>query len=180
MAPLDPTGPTDPTAPAGSAGPVDQDEYRRLSDLLAVGVAVASTRQGPHDLVVTVDSYLDLSYDPPTMLIALYGMSRAAEAVEEAGHVCLTLLAAEQQDLADRFGTPGAPLQGMLSGLEVSRTGDGDAILPGGLAHFALRIDQAVDAATHRLLIGPVVEMGEGRTDGEPAVRFAGEKRTLR
>ena len=34
---------------------VDQDEYRRLSDLLAVGLAVVSTRQGPHDLLVTVD-----------------------------------------------------------------------------------------------------------------------------
>ncbi|MGP9537909.1 flavin reductase family protein [Brachybacterium sp. AOP43-C2-M15] len=159
---------------------VDQDEYRRLSDLLAVGLAVVSTRRGSHDLAVTVDSYLDLSYDPPTMLVALYGMSRAAEAVEEAGHCCLTLLAADQHHLADRFGTPAAPLQGMLSGLAVTRTDDGDAILPGALAHFGLRIDQAVDAATHRLLIGTVVEMGEGRVDADPAVRFAGEKRDLR
>lgn len=166
-------------APPAPLPPVDQDEYRRLSDLLAVGLAVVTTRQGPHDLAVTVDSYLDLSYDPPTMLVALYGMSRAAEAVEQAGHCCLTLLTADQQELADRFGTPGAPLQGMLSGLEVTRTSDGDAILPGGLAHFALRVDQAVDAATHRLLIGPVVELGEGRLDIGPAVRFAGEKRGL-
>lgn len=159
---------------------MDQAEYRRLSDLLAVGLAVASTRQGPHDLLVTVDSYLDISYDPPTMGLALYGLSRAAEAVEEAGHCCLSLLAEDQQHLADRFGTPGAPLQGMLAGMEVERTADGDAILPGALAHFALRIDQGVDAATHRLLIGPVVAMGEGRTGAHPAVRFAGEKRELR
>lgn len=160
--------------------PVDQDEYRRLSDLLAVGLAVASTQQESRDLAVTVDSYLDISYDPPTMLIALYGMGRAAEAVEEAGHFCLNLLSEDQQHLADRFGTPAAPLQGMLSGLEVARTGDGDAILPGVLAHFAIRVEQAVDAATHRLLIGPVIEMGEGRIDAGPAVRFAGEIRDLR
>ncbi|AXK44274.1 flavin reductase family protein [Brachybacterium saurashtrense] len=160
--------------------PVDPEEYRRLSDLLAVGPAVVSTRTGGHDLAVTVDSYLDLSYDPPTMLVALYGLSRAAEAVEEAGHCCLTLLAADQQHLADRFGTPNAPLQGMLAGIAVTRTADGDAILPGGLAHFGLRIAQAVDAATHRLLIGPVMEMGEGRAGAEPAIRFAGEKRSLR
>lgn len=159
---------------------VDPGEYRRLSDLLAVGLAVVSTRQGPHDVLVTVDSYLDVSYDPPTMLVALYGMSRAAEAVEEAGHCCLSLLTAEQQHLADRFGTPAAPLQGMLSGLEVGRTADGDAILPGALAHFALRIDQGVDAATHRLLIGPVVGMEEGPVGADPALRFAGEKRELR
>lgn len=159
---------------------VDQDEYRRLSDLLAVGLAVASTQQESRDLAVTVDSYLDISYDPPTMLIALYGMGRAAEAVEEAGHFCLNLLSEDQHHLADRFGTPAAPLQGMLSGLEVARTGDGDAILPGVLAHFAIRVEQAVDAATHRLLIGPVIEMGEGRIDAGPAVRFAGESRDLR
>ena len=159
---------------------VDETEYRRLSDLLAVGLAVVSTRVGPHDLLVTVDSYLDISYDQPTMGIALYGLSRAAEAVEEAGHCCLSLLAEDQQHLADRFGTPGAPLQGMLSGIEAGRTGDGDAILPGALAHFALRITQGVDAATHRLLIGPVVEMGQGSADAGPAIRFAGEKRELR
>jgi len=159
---------------------VDEDEYRRLSDLLAVGLAVMSTRSGEHDVLVTVDSYLDVSYDPPTMLVALYGMSRAAEAAEEAGHLCLSLLAADQQHLADRFGTPAAPLRGMLAGLEVTRTLDGDAILPGALAHFALRIEQAVDAATHRLLIGPVVQMGEGSVDAEPALRFAGGKRELR
>lgn len=159
---------------------VDQDEYRRLSDLLAVGLAVVSTRQGPHDLLVTVDSYLDISYDPPTMGLALYGLSRAAEAVEEAGHCCLSLLAEDQQALADRFGTPGAPLQGMLAGIEAGRTADGDAILPGALAHFALRIEQGVDAATHRLLIGPVVEMGQGGAEAGPAIRFAGEKRELR
>jgi flavin reductase (DIM6/NTAB) family NADH-FMN oxidoreductase RutF len=68
----------------------------------------------------------------------------------------------------------------MLAGIEAGRTADGDAILPGALAHFALRITQGVDAATHRLLIGPVVEMGEGRPGAEPALRFAGEKRELR
>lgn len=159
---------------------VDAEDYRRASDLIAAGLAVLSTRQGPHDLLVTVDSYLDVSYDPPTMLVSLYGMGRAAEAAEEAGHLCLSVLAEDQQHLADRFGTPGSPLQGMLAGLEVSRTADGDAILPGALAHFALRVEQAVDAATHRLLIGPVVGMGEGRADAGPAIRFAGERRALR
>ena len=167
-------------SPDAAPDPVDQDEYRRLSDLLAVGLAVVTTRQGSHDLAVTVDSYLDVSYDPPTMLVALYGMSRGAEAIEETRHCCLNLLGADQHHLADRFGTPGAPLLGMLSGLEVTRTADGDAILPDVLAHFALRIEKAVDAATHRLLIGPVIEMAQGRLETDPAVRFAGERRDLR
>ena len=147
--------------------PIDQDRYRRLSDLITAGLAVMTTRQGSHDVAVTVDSYLDVSYDPPTMLVALYGMSRAAEAAEETGHFCLNVLAEDQQDLADRFGTPASPLIGLLSGLEITRTVQGDAVLDGSLAHFAIRIEQAVDAATHRLLIGPVVEMGEGRVDAE-------------
>jgi len=166
--------------PVDESPPVDEAEYRRLSDLIAVGLAVVSTRQGSHDVAVTVDSYLDLSYDPPTMLVALYGMSRVAEAAEESGHFCLSVLAADQQHLADRFGTPGTPLIGLFSGLEITRTADGDAILPGALAHFAIRVQQAVDAATHRLLIGPVVGQGAGRLEIGPAVRFAAEKRELR
>jgi flavin reductase (DIM6/NTAB) family NADH-FMN oxidoreductase RutF len=159
---------------------VDQEDYRRVSDLVAAGLAIVSTREGPHDVAVTVDSYLDLSYDPPTMLVALYGLSRIAEAAEGAGHYCLNVLAEDQHPLADRFGTPSAPLVGLLSGIDVQRTVDGDAVLPGTLAHFAIRVEQAVDAATHRLLIGPVVEMGEGRSDAGPAVRFAGERGELR
>lgn len=159
---------------------VDEEDYRRLSDLIAAGLAVLTSRQGRHDLAVTVDSYLDVSYDPPTMLVALYGMGRAAEVTEEAGHFCLNVLAHDQQHLADRFGTPGSPLLGMLAGIDVERTGDGDAVLPSVLAHFAIRIEQAVDAATHRLFIGPVVGMGEGRLEAGPALRFAGEKHDLR
>ena len=53
-------------------------------------------------------------------------------------------------------------------------------MLPGALAHFALRIAQGVDAAPHRLLIGPVVQMGQGSAESGPAIRFAGEKRELR
>ena len=159
---------------------IDQDRYRRLSDLITAGLAVMTTRQGRHDVAVTVDSYLDVSYDPPTMLVALYGMSRAAEAAEEVGHYCLNVLAEDQQHLADRFGTPASPLIGLLSGLEVTRTAQGDAVLDGALAHFAIRVEQGVDAATHRLLIGPVTEMGEGRASAGPAVRFAGEKHDLR
>ena len=127
---------TAPQSTSGAREPVDQDDYRELSELLTAGLAVLTTRQGRHDVAVTVDSFLDVSYDPPTMLVALYGMSRAAEAAEEAGHFCLNLLTEDQQHLADRFGTPAAPLIGMLSGIEVTRTADGDAVLPGVLAHF--------------------------------------------
>ncbi|MGO1945966.1 MULTISPECIES: flavin reductase family protein [Brachybacterium] len=171
---------TAPQSTSGAREPVDQDDYRELSELLTAGLAVLTTRQGRHDVAVTVDSFLDVSYDPPTMLVALYGMSRAAEAAEEAGHFCLNLLTEDQQHLADRFGTPAAPLIGMLSGIEVTRTADGDAVLPGVLAHFGVCIEQAVDAATHRLLIGPVVEQGAGLAAVGPAVRFAGEKHRLR
>lgn len=171
---------SNPREPDEPGEPVGQDDYRRLSDLITAGLAVMTTRQGNHDVAVTLDSYLDVSYDPPTMLVALYGMSRAAEAAEEAGHFCLNVLAEDQQHLADRFGTPASPLIGLLSGLEVTRTVHGDAALDGTLAHFSIEVEQAVDAATHRLLIGPVTEMGQGRTSPGPAVRFAGEKHDLR
>lgn len=171
---------SNPREPDEPGEPVGQDDYRRLSDLITAGLAVMTTRQGNHDVAVTLDSYLDVSYDPPTMLVALYGMSRAAEAAEESGHFCVNVLAEDQQHLADRFGTPATPLIGLLSGLDISRTADGDAVLEGTLAHFAIRMEQATTAATHRLLIGPVVEMGEGRLDAGPAVRFAGEKHDLR
>ncbi|MFC0675324.1 flavin reductase family protein [Brachybacterium hainanense] len=159
--------------------PVDVEEYRRLSDLVTAGLAVVTTRSGRHDVAATVDSYLDVSYDPPTMLVALYAGSRIGEAVEDAGHFCLSVLSGDQHALADRLGTPGAPILGMLEGVDVERTADGDAAIRGALAHFAVRVEHRYVAATHLLHVGPVVEMAQG-AGGDPAIRFAAQARELR
>lgn len=157
---------------------MDPEDYRRVSDDFPQPVAFLATRMGRWDLVTIIDSFLDVSYDPPTMLVSLYGDSRAAEAVEDHGSCALTIVAADQVALADRFSEPGLPLQGMLNGVEYERDERGNALITGGVTHFELVAEQTVRAATHYLVVCRV--MGARRGSGaEPAVRFAKRYRNL-
>ncbi|MDO5644561.1 MAG: flavin reductase family protein [Dermabacter sp.] len=154
------------------ASAMESEAYRRLADDFPAPVAVLATRVGRWDLVTTIDSFLDVSYDPPTMLVSLYGDSRAAEALAERGTCALSVLAANQQHLAERYGEPGLPLQGMLEGVEHARDAAGNALLTGAITHFSLRLDAVHEAATHHLAVCRVSAASSG-SGTSPLVRFA-------
>lgn len=154
------------------------EAYRRLSDDFPQPIALLATRSGGWDLVTVIDSFLDVSYDPPTMLVSLYRDSRAAEAISEHGSACLTILSSEQVALADRFSEAGLPLQGMLNGVPHSRDAHNNALIHGGITHFMLEGHATYEAATHDLVVCRVSDAMRG-SGHEPLVRFAKKYRTL-
>ena len=96
----------DPGRPSDS----DRTLYQWINGRTAKGVAVVSCRLRGRDYAATVTDFLSVSYDPPTMLLSLYSLSRIAEAVVESGVWALSLLAAEHTAVADALSEPGAPL----------------------------------------------------------------------
>lgn len=153
-------------------GYVDQGVYRRLSEDLAAHIALLSVRVGKLDLITPIDSFLDISYDPPTMLLSLYAHSRANEAVQESGSCALNLMTIEQQSLIARYSEPAQPLQGMLNGVEFTRDLNENALINGAISYFSLEVEEVHPAKTHEILLCKVVaaKMGVGNT---PAVRFS-------
>ncbi len=142
-----------------------RDRYRLLSARAAKGVAIVSARVGRYDHATTVTDYLSVSYDPPTMLVSLYGLSRTTEAVEEAGRWALSLLASDQRVIAEQLGELGAPLRGLLDRIpHWRREPGGPAIIEGGVAWFECRTVDVHTAATHQLVIGEVVAMGRSES----------------
>ncbi|MCX7520657.1 flavin reductase family protein [Microbacterium sp. STN6] len=156
------------------AGLDDQDEYRRLSTSAAKGVAVVTAVHRGWDHAVPVTDYLSVSYDPPTMLVSLYGLSRIAEAVSESGRWALSLLASDQRRVAERLSDQGGPLDGLLRTTPHQRREEGaPAIITGALAWFELRTVATHEAATHLLFVGEVVAMGRSRElGGMPLVHY--------
>jgi flavin reductase (DIM6/NTAB) family NADH-FMN oxidoreductase RutF len=155
----------------------DRALYRRASGELAKGVAVISTVNGGRDHASTIIDYLSVSYDPPTMLASLYGLSRIAEAVEETGSWALSLLAADQRWIADRLGSQGAPLIALLDQIPHHRREQGGpALIDGALAHFELRSVAMHAAATHTLVVGEVtwMEVPSAGSAG-PLIRYRSE-----
>jgi flavin reductase (DIM6/NTAB) family NADH-FMN oxidoreductase RutF len=158
-------------APATDA---DGDVYRALSGSAAKGIAVVTAAHRGWDHAVTVSDYLSVTYDPPTMLVSLYSLSRIVEAVAGAGRWGLSLLASDQRSVAERFGEQGAPLDALLRQTpHVRRDPDGPALIAGALCWFELRTVATHEAATHTLVVGEVTAMGRAREFGaKPLVRF--------
>lgn len=152
------------TLEAQPGQPAFSDNYRLLAEELASGVAVVAAHHRRKDYAVTVTGWLDISYDPPTMLVSLFEEARICEAVESAPTWTLSVLRREQEGTATWLASPGNPLDGLLDQVPFRRSPVGGApVLEGALAWFELRTQEIRIAATHRLVVGEVVAMGRGR-----------------
>lgn len=155
-------------APRGSEGFVDG--YRLLAEELASGVAVVAAHHRRRDHAVTVTGWLDVSYDPPTMLVSLFDEARICEAVESAPTWTLSVLRREQEATATWLASSGNPVDGLLDSTAFRRSPVGGApVLDGALAWFELETQQVHPAATHRLVVGTVVAMGRSHDAQEPS-----------
>lgn len=157
---------------------VDIAAYRAASEDIAAGIAVVATATGRTRHAVTVDSYLDVSYAPPTMLVSLYEGARIADAIDETERWTLSVLREDQEGIARWLGTPGQPIHGLLDRVPLETTPGGLPRIAGALAWFELDTIETFEAATHRLVVGEVRDFGrEPHTDGvptRPLVRFGG------
>ncbi len=187
--------PTDLSEPAqvprDGHAPEFIDAYHRLSDDIAAHLAVLTVHRGRFDVAVTIDSYLDISHDPPTMALSLYDGARIDEAVDEVGTATLNLLSEDQIAVADRFGTPGNPLPGLFAEVPHRRSPAGHPILTGALAWFDLKVVARYPAATHALYVAEVSALGRGEEDqtrhsiraaqssAQPLIRWARRYRRL-
>lgn len=149
--------------------------YRELSDDIAAAVAVVSAKRGSAEHAITVDSFLDVSYDPPTMLVSIYSGSRMMETLEMSSHFAISLLASEQRDISERLGASGLPLYGSLKGIDTfPAPHTGQPVLSEAIAWFELRTTEVLEVATHNLVVGEVVALGAGRDAGtkRPLLRW--------
>ncbi|MEF3120764.1 flavin reductase family protein [Kocuria flava] len=154
----------------------DTGAYRLLAADIASGVGVVAARHRRRDHAATVTGFLDVSWDPPTMLVSLFEEGRICEAVEESGAWALSLLRREHEGTANWLASPGNPVEGLLDRVPFRRAPhSGAPVLAGSLAWFELRTTAVHTAATHRLVVGEVVALGRGVPEGgaaDPLVHF--------
>lgn len=151
------------------------ERYRELSDDIAAAVAVVSVKRGTALHAITVDSFLDVSYDPPTMAVSIYGGSRMMESLEMNDHYAISLLNSSQRDVSERLGASGQPLYGSLKGIDTfPAPHSGQPVLTDAIAWFELRQTQTLEIATHYLVVGEVVSMGTGvsSSKSKPLLRW--------
>lgn len=141
------------------------------------GVAVVTVEANGQRVGLTVATLTSLSLEPPLVGIAIAREAALHELLREAGAFAVSLLAADQDHLAEHFAR-GVPPIGMWKGV-AARDGElGAPLLDGALGWLECRLADEVATGTHTFFVGAVVVATEGE-DGLPLLRLGGELRPV-
>ncbi|HEX2045428.1 MAG TPA: flavin reductase family protein [Gaiellaceae bacterium] len=137
------------------------------------GVAVATVDADGARLGLTVGSVVSLSLDPPLVGVAVNRQAAMHELLREAGGFALSLLAGDQEAVAQHFAR-GVPPFAHWHGIATREGAAGAPLLEGALGWLQCRLDAAHPAGDHTLFVGEVLSVEVGRPG--PALVYAGQE----
>jgi flavin reductase (DIM6/NTAB) family NADH-FMN oxidoreductase RutF len=137
-------------------------EQRSLFRRWPTGVSVVVAEAGGRRAGLTVNSLVSLSLDPPLVGISLAVTASLYEVLREAGAWAVSLLAGDQEHLAQHFARSVPPIA-QWDRIPVRE--DDPRLLAGAVGWLRVRTVQEVPAGDHTVFVGAVeaVERGPGR-----------------
>ncbi len=140
------------------------------------GVSVVTVDAQGQRVGLTVATLVSLSLEPPLVGVAVARQAALHELLREARAFAVSLLAADQDWLAEHFAR-GVPPIGMWKGIAATDGVLGAPLLDGALGWLECRVADEVEAGTHTFFVGEVVAATEG-DEGVPLVRLGGSFRS--
>lgn len=131
------------------------------------GLFIVTWREGDADRTMLTSWLMQAGFEPPAVSIAVGRDRQFLKAAATAGfHFVINLLADSQRSLLGRFGKPSQNGDDPFTGLAISRSPCGGAILPetvGWLECVARPLVPADDQqADHTIVIGDITVAGSG------------------
>ncbi len=137
------------------------DELRALMRELPQPVSVVTVDAGGQKAGLTVVSLVSLSLEPPLVGLAIRHQAALHELLREAGAFAISILAAEQEGVAQHFAR-GVPPIALWHGIE-TRDGElGAPLLEGALGWIECRLDSEHSTGDHTFFVGTVVSAARG------------------
>jgi len=151
---------------------IDPMELRRTCAAFGTGVTVITVRHADADHGMTANAFMSVSLAPPLIVVSVNRRARILPRIEAAGRYGVSVLSQEMEAIAMHFA--GKPREDLTNVFEEF---DGLPVIEGAVAHFAARLQQAVGAGDHMLLIGAVEKIA--RRQGRPLIFHDGSFRAL-
>jgi 3-hydroxy-9,10-secoandrosta-1,3,5(10)-triene-9,17-dione monooxygenase reductase component len=156
---------------AGEDGfPPDPQRFRRALGHFASGVTVIAGLDGTEPVGFACQAFAALSLDPPLVLCCPAKTSASWQRLARTGRFCANVLAAEQRELARRFGVSRPD---KFEGVSWSPDPSGLPILAGVLTWASCEIETVHEAGDHDVVIGRVLWLGDS-TAGDPLLFYRG------
>jgi 3-hydroxy-9,10-secoandrosta-1,3,5(10)-triene-9,17-dione monooxygenase reductase component len=153
-----------------STTPIPPEAFRRVMGRWATGVSVVTAREGDVDAGLTVNALLSVSLTPPSLVISLTRDVDTLPLIERSGWFAVSLLAADQRPLSERFARTDPPAA-KFRDVAVHRAPHGLAVIDGALAAVECRVVTRTPTYDHVLLVGEVTYEELGR-DALPLLFF--------
>jgi flavin reductase (DIM6/NTAB) family NADH-FMN oxidoreductase RutF len=136
---------------------LDTEQLRQTMRAWSSGVTVVTAMYQGRTHGMTVSSFTSVALDPPLVIISLQTDSRTHEFISKAGSFAVTVLAADQAELSDRFAGRIPDTEDRMAGLETETMVTGAPLLRGGLAFLDCRTLQTIAAGSNTLFLAEVV-----------------------
>jgi flavin reductase (DIM6/NTAB) family NADH-FMN oxidoreductase RutF len=136
---------------------VSPEELRSVLRQWASGVTVVTAGIDGELHGMTVSSFSSVSLEPALISVNIERRTRTHSLMEESGAFAVSILASDQQNLAQHFGGGVPDTEERLEGVPYQLGPRGSPLLEGGLASLECRIHAVLPAGTHSVFVGEVV-----------------------
>jgi 3-hydroxy-9,10-secoandrosta-1,3,5(10)-triene-9,17-dione monooxygenase reductase component len=139
---------------------VDGEELRSLMRSWPHGVSVLTVDYEGDRMGVTVSSLVSLSLEPPLIGISIGKQASSYELLRRAGAFAVSLLGADQEDIARQFAAGRPPIvhwQGVAT-----REGHVAPLVEGALGWVEARTIAEHDVGDHTFFVGEVLTVAQG------------------
>jgi 3-hydroxy-9,10-secoandrosta-1,3,5(10)-triene-9,17-dione monooxygenase reductase component len=159
---------------AGQSGPhqpgPDTQGFRQVLGHFATGVTVIAGLDQGEPVGFACQAFAALSLEPPLVLFCPARSSATWPRIASSGEFCANILAAEQRDLARRFGISAAD---KFAGIDWTPAPNGTPVLPGVLTWASCTVETAHEAGDHFVVIARVTDLGDC-VAGDPLLFYRG------
>jgi flavin reductase (DIM6/NTAB) family NADH-FMN oxidoreductase RutF len=140
-------------------------------------VAVLTVDADGERLGLTVGTVVSLSLEPPLVGVSVARQAAMHELLRRAGSFALSLLAGDQDAVAQHFAR-GVPPVAHWQGIEWREGRIGAPLLEGALGWIECRLDRELETGDHTFFVGAVESVERGR-DGLALVHVGGRYEAL-
>jgi flavin reductase (DIM6/NTAB) family NADH-FMN oxidoreductase RutF len=140
-------------------------------------VAVLTVDADDERLGLTVGTVVSLSLEPPLVGVSVARQAAMHELLRRAGSFALSLLAGDQDAVAQHFAR-GVPPVAHWHGIEWREGTTGAPLLEGALGWIECRLDSELETGDHTFFVGAVESVERGR-DGLALVHVGGRYEAL-
>ena len=141
-------------------GAVSATEFVRAMRGAVTGVTIVTTDGAAGRFGVTVSAFSSVSAEPPMVLVCVNRSSPVSDALAVNACFAVNVLSTSQQSLADTFaGSPDSSAPYDFGAARWNASTTGAPVLAGAVAGFDCALATTVDAGTHRIFIGRVVDV---------------------